>query len=157
MRKILLPIFVLALCFVGFGCASSAKQNVQAPVEETAEAPSVDVDCDLLMHEIISDCLSTQQDAATEEEKAAAVSYCECFAQLSFPVFGCTTIYSHQSLSDEEWEATYSDIFAECEVQHPANGALEIMDSETTEETTTEETTVETTTVEETTQETVSE
>ena len=156
MRKILLPIFMLALCFVSFGCASSAKQEVQAPVEETAEVPSVDVDCDLLMQEIIHDCLSTQQDASTEEEKVAAVSYCECFAQLSFQVFGCTTIYSHQSLSDEEWEATYSDIFAECEVQHPANGALEIMDSETTEETT-EETTVATTTIEETTQETVSE
>lgn len=125
--------------FVGCGSVNFGEDAKQATQEQTAQEqtaaqtadPMANVDCDALMQQLAQSCFSItafEADGQTplhvadeagndlgEVDQVWASHYCECYAQLAFQTFGCETIVTHQSISDEEYDKLYAPIIASCE------------------------------------------
>ena len=105
--------------------AAAAADNSTA--QTAAEAR---VNCDEFMQQLAESCfkaMAFEADGTTplrmkdasgndagEVDQNWAKAYCECYAQMAFQKFGCTTVVSHENLDDETYAATYADVEAAC-------------------------------------------
>ena len=106
-------------------------ENTAAAEEQTTEAaPNAGVNCDDFMQQLANSCFKAMafeadgvmplrmKDAsgndAGEVDQAWATAYCNCYAQMAFQKFGCTTVVSHENLDDATYAATYADVEAAC-------------------------------------------
>lgn len=110
---------------IGGNDSQSATNEVQA-----APAKQENVDCDAYMQQIADECFKVtafQDDGTTplrmydeagndlgEVDQAWAAGYCECYAQLAFQTFGCTTVIEHNKLDDAAYDAAYEPIRLAC-------------------------------------------
>ena len=127
------------------GCGSVIIGESQPATSEKAESPAVkqdeSVNCDAYMQQIADECFKVtafEEDGTTplhmqdeagndlgEVDQEWAAGYCECYAQLAFQTFGCTTVIEHNNLDDAAYEATYEPIRLACSAEENVEGAAE--------------------------------
>lgn len=123
------------------GCGSvviGENQNATSESVERAPAKQDSVDCDAYMQQIADECFKVtafEEDGKTplhmfdeagadlgEVDQAWAAGYCECYAQLAFQTFGCTTVLEHNNLDDAAYEAAYEPIRLACSSEEAPEG-----------------------------------
>lgn len=114
----------------GDASESAAVSGDDAAAENLEPAPTAGVNCDEFMQQLAGSCFKAMafeadgttplrlKDAAGndagEVDQAWAAAYCECYAQMAFQKFGCTTVVSHENMDDATYAATYADVEAAC-------------------------------------------
>ena len=128
------------------GCGSVIIGENQSATNEKAESVAAKpaesgVDCDAYMQQIADECFKVtafEEDGKTplhmqdeagndlgEVDQEWAAGYCECYAQLAFQTFGCSTVVEHNNLDDDAYNATYEPIRLACSAEENAEGAAE--------------------------------
>lgn len=98
--------------------------------EAEASSGGAGVNCDEFMQQLAESCfkaMAFEADGTTplrmkdasgndagEVDQNWAKAYCECYAQMAFQKFGCTTVVSHENLDDAAYASTYADVEAAC-------------------------------------------
>ena len=135
--KIFPGFLAIAVMALMASCGSSqGKQqtNTAADVQsqQAAQSQQATIDCDAFMHQIADDCyvsLAFEDDNTTprhefdeegndlgEVDQHWAAGFCECYAQLAFQTYGCTTVIQQMTEMDDTTLAeTYEPIIATCE------------------------------------------
>ena len=145
MRRVLTGIVALVACIVLASCGSSSNTKATSTATAATEASEAteanEVDCDAFMQQLADSCfaviafeedgvtpLHIQDDAGNdlgEVDQQWAASYCECYAQLAFQTFGCTTVLEHEDLDDDTYASTYAPIVSACSANDDANSPSE--------------------------------
>ena len=149
MHRFLLGIAALSALMIFAGCGSSNQNtSTKTAADEAAASADNEVDCDAFMQQLADSCFAViafEEDGVTplrmkddngndlgEVDQYWAASYCECYAQLAFQTFGCSTVVSHEKLDDDTYASTYAPIVSACstydkaqetEVEAPAEEA----------------------------------
>ena len=131
MHRFLLGIAALSALTVLASCGSSNQNTTtKTAADEAAASANNEVDCDAFMQQLADSCyavIAFEEDGVTplrmtddngndlgEVDQYWAASYCECYAQLAFQTFGCSTVVSHEKLDDDTYASTYAPIVSAC-------------------------------------------